>query len=198
MSKSGGRKTAEAICQLAEGEFLQRELVAFQNKDLMKRNKVSELKTGSLFKWCLHAPFVYKGRKDPQLYRILNSVGCSLGLLFQRADDLMDFSIRNQDEKPYFLDIKQKYFNSFACFLLKNASLQTENRLKTVRSISALYNLFPDFDEKVKSFDRMNTKIIKVTENTLEKLRPFLNKREWPLITRLKKWPYFFYWRRKR
>ena len=40
-----GRKTAEAICQLAEGEFLQRELVAFQNKDLMKRNKVPDFDT---------------------------------------------------------------------------------------------------------------------------------------------------------
>ncbi len=191
------KKTAEAICQLAEGEFLQRELCPFQNKDLKKRDRVSELKTGSLFKWCLQAPFIYKNRKDPRLYQLLDSIGFYFGLLFQRSDDLMDFAVRNKDKKPYFSDIKQKHFNSFACFLLKNSSLQKEKKLKEIRSVSAVYKLFPDFEKKIQAFDKINANIIKTTEECLEQLKPLLKKKEWPLIAGLKEWPHLFYWRQK-
>ena len=96
------KKTAQAICQLAEGEFLQRELLSFKNTDLKKRDKVGELKTGSLFKWCLQAPFLFKKREDLKIHHLLDRIGYHLGILFQRSDDLMDFSIRNQDKKPFF------------------------------------------------------------------------------------------------
>ena len=189
------KKTAETIGQLAEGEFLQRQLMSFQNKDLKKTNDVNELKTASLFKWCLQAPFIYKKRKEPKLYQILDRIGFHLGLLFQRSDDLMDFAVRNKDKKPYLSDIKQKHFNSFACFLLKNSSSLKEKNLKKAKSISDVYDLFSDFKDKVKNFDKINSKIIKKTEDDLEKLKPFLKKREQNLILQLKKWPSLFYWR---
>lgn len=192
------QKTAEAICQLAEGEFLQRELIPFQNKNLKKRDKISELKTASLFKWCLQAPFIYKKRREPELHQLLDSIGFYLGLLFQRSDDLMDFSVRNQDKKPYLSDIRQKHFNSFACFLLKDSSLRKERMFREVKSIPAVYKLFPDFSEKVKAFDETNSRIIKKTGVILEQLRPFLKKQERPLIAHLQKWVYFFYWRKKK
>ncbi|MDE0091967.1 MAG: polyprenyl synthetase family protein, partial [Oligoflexia bacterium] len=110
-------KTAIAISELAKGEFLQRELILSKNTDLKQRDKVSELKTASLFKWCLQAPFIYKNRQGLKLNKILDQTGFYMGLLFQRADDLIDFNIRNKDKKTYLVDIKEKYFNSFSCFL---------------------------------------------------------------------------------
>ena len=192
------KKTAESICQLAEGEFLQRELFSFRDKNLKKRDRVSELKTGSLFKWCLQAPFIYKKRIDFKLHRLLDSIGFHMGLLFQRSDDLMDFSVRNKDGKPYLSDIRQKHFNSFACFLLKDSSVRKEKIFQKVKSVSAVYKLFPDFEERVKAFDKINSKIITKTEKDLEKLKPFLKKKEWPLVTSLQEWPFFFYWRQKK
>jgi len=188
------QKTAGVVCQLAEGEFLQREFFDFQDKDLKKRDKVSELKTASLFKWCLQAPFIYKKRNEPKLYYLLDRIGYYLGILFQRSDDLMDFSVRNKDKKPYLLDIRQGYFNSFACFLIQNSSFQ-EEELKKVRSVSAVFKLFPDFKDKVQAFDYINSKIIEIAGRDLKKLKPFLKKREWDLIASLQKWVYFFYWR---
>ena len=189
-------KTAEAICHLAKGEFLQKELTPFRDKDIQKRDHVSLFKTASLFKWCLQAPFIYKGRREPKLYKILDQIARSMGLLFQRSDDLMDFSVRNKDKKPYLSDIQQKHFNSFACFLLQGESLYKEQRLKKASSVSAVYKLFPDFKDQVQAFDQLNSKIIKKTIQDLKKLKSFLKPKEKPLIAFLQKWVYFFYWRK--
>ena len=190
------QKTAEVICQLAEGEFLQRELLKFKNKDLKKRDQISNLKTASLFKWCLQAPFIYKRRQEEELINLLNQIGQSLGLLFQRSDDLMDFAIRNKDKKPYFADLRQKHFNSFACFLLKKAGSEKERKLKHIRSKSSLLQLFPDLESSVKEFDQLNGQIIKKSESNIEKIEPFLKGGEKGLISHLQKLPGFLYYRR--
>lgn len=192
------RKTARAICELAEGEFLQRELIPFQGKDLKTRDRVSELKTGSLFKWCLQAPFIYRKRHDPALHKILDRIGCSIGLLFQRSDDLIDFAVRNKDKKPYLSDIRQKHFNSFACFLLKGASLKKEKALREIRSVSAVHSLFPDFERRVQAFDEINCKIMEQTRWKLKQLQPFLRPREKDLILSLQDWLTLVYWRRRK
>ena len=192
------QKTAETVCRLAEGEFLQKELIDTQNKDAKKRDRVSELKTGSLFQWSLQAPFIYKKRSDKKLLQLLTQTGCDLGRLFQRADDLMDFSVRNKDKKACFCDLKQSYFNSFACFLLKNTTGEKAQSLKKARSLRAIYRNFPKLDEKIKAFDRLNTRLINKTENNLKNLRPFLKREETGLISALREWPYFLYWRKKR
>lgn len=190
-------KTALAICQLVKGEFLQRESIPFQNKDLKKRNHISEFKTASLFKWCLQAPFIFKKRKEPELYRLLNQIGYSIGLLFQRSDDLMDFSVRNKDKKPYLSDIQQKYFNSFSCFLLEKAPLSKEKKLQKVKSLSDVFLLFSDFQKRVQDFDEINSRIIKRSQNDLKKLSPFLKRKEKDLIDYLQEWIYRVYWREK-
>lgn len=190
------KATAQAICQLAEGEFRQRELFGFKDKNLKKRDKVSELKTASLFKWCLKAPFLLKKRNSPKLYHLLNDIGFKLGVLFQRSDDLIDFSVRNQDKKPFLSDLRQTYYNSFSCFLLQKSSLQTEKNFKKVQNLSHVHKLFPDFKERVNSFDKMNSKIIHQTKKDIAKLKPLLKKREQALVKSLEKLPEFLYWRK--
>ena len=190
------KSTAEVICELAQGEFLQRELLPFKDKKLKNRDKVSELKTSSLFRWCLQAPFFFKHRRNSDLHKLLKYIGSHFGLLFQRSDDLMDFCIRNQEKKPGFSDLKQKYFNSFACFLLQDSCEETEKYLQTVRSLSQLKRRIPDLESKVKAFDNINLKLIKKTEKSICRLKPFLKKKERPMIESLKAWPYFLYWRK--
>ena len=190
------KATAEAICQLAEGEFLQRELFSFKDKNLKKRDKVSDLKTACLFKWCLQAPFLLKQRKDQKLYALLDRIGFRLGLLFQRSDDLIDFSVRNKDKKPFLSDLKQQYYNSFSCFLLQGAKVQTEKHFQKTRKLSDVYKFFPDFKEKIKMFDKENVKIINQTKKDIEKLQPLLKKREQSLIKSLGELPSFLYWRK--
>ena len=189
-------KTATAIAELAKGEFLQRELLPFKNKELKLRNKVSALKTSSLFKWCLQAPFIYKNRQNPKLHKLLDQIGLSMGLLFQRSDDLIDFNIRNKDTKNCLVDLKGKHFNSFSCFLLQNSSLKQEKQLQNIRSFSALHKVFPNFKETVQEFDFINSKLIKKTEHQLEKTKVFLTKKEQKLIPLLKSWTWFLYWRK--
>ena len=188
-------KTATAICELAKGEFLQRETLSFKNKELKQRNKISELKTASLFKWCLQAPFIYKNKYNSKLEKTLNQIGLYMGLLFQRSDDLIDFNVRNKDKKNYLVDIKEKHFNSFACFLLKDSSIQQQRQLQKAQSLSTVYKIFPDFKNRVKAFDCTNSELIKKMEQNLQKLRIFLTKKEQELIPYLKEWTHFLYWR---
>ena len=189
-------KTATAISELAKGEFLQRETLPFKNIDLIQRDKISELKTASLFKWCLQAPFIYKNRCSVELEKILNQIGLYMGLLFQRADDLIDFNVRNKDKKNCLMDIKEKHFNSFSCFLLENYSSKKQKQLQNIKSLSAVYKTFPDFTNKVKAFDSLNSKLINKTEKKLQSLSVFLTKQEQELIPHLKDWTHFLYWRK--
>lgn len=189
--------TAQVICSLAEGEFLQRQFLNFKDKSLKKRNQVSEFKTSSLFKWCLQAPFIYKKEKRKKIYSVLDELSSCMGILFQRSDDLIDFNIRNKIAKPCLIDLKEAYFNSFACFLLKKAGLQQKEELKKLKSLNSISKIFPDFKDSVEEFDRLNKKLIQKTEKLLDqKLAPLLKKKEKGLITELKKLVSFFYWRR--
>ncbi|MBC6415075.1 MAG: polyprenyl synthetase family protein [Bdellovibrionales bacterium] len=189
-------QTAQVICNLAQGEFLQRQFLDFKNKSFHQRNQVSELKTASLFKWCLKAPFIYKNRKSKKLYSILDKIGYYMGLLFQRSDDLIDFNIRNKDNKSYLVDIKESYFNSFSCFLLKQSNSKQEEALKNLSSLSSIYKIFSDFDDQVKAFDSLNKKLILKVEKILEQeLKPLLKQSEKNLVVELKKRISFFYWR---
>ena len=189
--------TAQVICNLAEGEFLQRQFLDFKDKSLRRRDQVSKFKTGSLFKWCLQAPFIYKKEKNKRIYSVLDQLSFYIGLLFQRSDDLIDFNVRNKMEKPCLIDIQETYFNSFSCFLLKDGSFKQEEQLKTVKSLRLLSKIFPDFKQRVKEFDCLNEKLMRKTEKLLDQdLAPLLKKKEKGLITELKILISFFYWRK--
>lgn len=190
------RLTSEAIMSLVEGEFLQRELIENTRETPHRVKKVSELKTGSLFKWCLQAPFYYKNRKKPQLYNLLDRIGCHIGILFQRSDDLLDFSLRKKENKEAFTDLKQNYLNSFACFLMEKKKKSLGNKLKKVKNFESFTALIPDYKNMLREFDEINQKLIRNTQKDIENLKKFLNPEEKPLIEKLKTVPEFCYWRK--
>ncbi len=112
--------TAEVISELLEGEWIQDSLVKDFKITIEQLDRVHNLKTASLFKWCLRAPFIAIHRNTPLLHNTLEEMGTLLGVLFQRSDDLLDFDIRNYEGKALLGDLKSGYLNSFAVFLMKD------------------------------------------------------------------------------
>ena len=190
------RLTAESIVSLVKGEFLQREVIRKQGDKLKNTNEINNLKTASLFKWSFKAPFLWNNRKEPQLFTLLDEIGYKCGILFQRSDDLLDFSVRNREKKSVLLDLKQNYLNSFSCFLVSGKNRNFKAKFREAKTLTDIYQLVPDFKDQLADFDKLNEKLIKETEREIEKLSPFLKKSEQPLIKELKNIPSLLYWRK--
>tara|TARA_Y100001935_G_scaffold240902_1_gene229852 strand:+ start:941 stop:1813 length:873 start_codon:yes stop_codon:yes gene_type:complete len=74
---------------IAGGQFLD---LSFEHKKVSK-NKIVEMeikKTGKLFSFCCVAPLIIK-RKSKQEINKFENIGADIGLLFQVADDLIDY-----------------------------------------------------------------------------------------------------------
>ncbi|MGI9548758.1 MAG: polyprenyl synthetase family protein [Bdellovibrionales bacterium] len=189
--------TAESIKSLVRGEFLQREFYGFRQKDLEKINEVSEHKTGSLFKWCLKAPFILQGKQEAAFYDLLETIGRYLGWLYQRSDDLLDFDSQKESDKPALCDLKQTYYNSFSCYLTKDLDPSLEKKYQNCKSISEVHQCMPHFEATLKLFHEDNQKIIKKTEEKMMEISSFLAPEKSMLISELKLIPSLLYWRKK-
>ena len=147
--------TAQTLKKLVMGEWLQDSLKGRETAQGL--NQVHELKTGSLFQWCLKAPFLTAGFYDSRLQNSLSRLGRLWGLLFQRADDLLDFNIRNQENKICFTDLADEGFNSFAVFLCRRRGGGFKARLKNCRNLKEVYACVGSekkFKQQLKAFDQ--------------------------------------------
>ncbi|HMN69116.1 MAG TPA: polyprenyl synthetase family protein [Bdellovibrionales bacterium] len=190
--------TAEMISDLLEGEWIQDSLVRDWNVQLNQLDQVHDLKTASLFKWCLRAPFIAKDNQNEELHQTLAEMGALLGLLFQRGDDLLDFDIRNDEGKALLGDLKSGYLNSFAAFLARDFS---ENKKQTLRQCQELGQVkelvgIDRFNQAVHEFDEMNKQVIELYEHKADSLRPHLKPEERGLINDLMGLPSLLYFRR--
>ena len=188
--------TAKVLKKLVEGEWMQSSLKNREN--MLELEKVHELKTASLFQWSLRAPFLVIDRYEEELHSCLDRTGAMMGILFQRADDLLDFDIRNKENKPVFKDMEEGYFNSFAVYLSEGKDGNFRSVLRTCRSLKEVKDLIgeKEFEKVLCSFDEMNIKMIKNCQHEVENmLKVQLLKTEQFLVDELKKWPSRFYWR---
>ena len=74
---------------IAGGQYLD---LSFENKKITKK-KIVEMqikKTGKLFSFCCMVPVIIK-KKNIKIVNNFNKIGSDIGLLFQIADDLIDF-----------------------------------------------------------------------------------------------------------
>ena len=74
---------------VAGGQYLD---ISYEKKKVSKK-KIIEMeikKTGKLFSFCCAAPAIIK-KKNHQQVKFFESIGANIGLLFQIADDLIDF-----------------------------------------------------------------------------------------------------------
>ena len=186
--------TSDVLKKLVKGEWMQDSLK--NQADMQGLQKVHELKTASLFQWSLRAPFLVAHRYDKELHNHLDQIGLIMGFLFQRADDLLDFNIRNTEDKSVFKDVEEGYFNSFAVYLLKDKDNDFKTFLQKSRSLSEVKSYVgkEEFKNTLDSFDEMNQKLIEECEKKIGKLK--LLKKEEPLISILKQWPQQLYWRK--
>ena len=74
---------------VAGGQYLD---LSYEKKKISK-NKIIEMekkKTGKLFSFCCAAPAIIKNKSDKEI-KFFENIGLNIGLLFQIADDLIDF-----------------------------------------------------------------------------------------------------------
>lgn len=191
--------TAEMISDLLEGEWIQDSLVHDWRVGLHQLDQVHDLKTASLFKWCLRAPFICRLNENEELHQTLAEMGSLLGLLFQRGDDLLDFDIRNDEGKAVLGDLKSGYLNSFGAFLARDFSADKRQSLRQCQTLEEVKALVGEaaFQDAAREFDELNQQVISLYEHKARSLEQFLQPSERGLISDLMGLPGLLYFRRK-
>ena len=191
--------TAQVISDLLEGEWIQDSLVRDWNISLGQLDRVHNLKTGSLFKWCLRAPFLAAERFEADLHTELDELGTLLGLLFQRSDDLLDFDVRNYEGKATLGDLKSGYLNSFSVWLLHGASREARDGFLKSQTLADVHRALGEtwFEERLTAFDSTNQNLIDLYLHRLDRLPRLLSERERPWIDDVRGLAQPLYWRKK-
>lgn len=194
------RYTAQVISDLLEGEWLQDSVVGdfFVNTEQLDR--IHNLKTASLFKWCIRAPFIAKENYNESIHQTLEELGTLLGLLFQRSDDLLDYDIRNDEGKAILGDLKSGYLNSFGAFVIQGKSHQEIDRIVKSQTLDEYYTHVGGkafFDQKLLEFDEINRGLIAVYNHQLDHLKSLLVTDEQGITEKLRPLTEILYWRRK-
>ena len=191
--------TSEMISDLLEGEWIQDSLVRDWDIEMSQLDRVHDLKTASLFKWCLKAPFLYARNFEPDLHRRLTEMGRLLGVLFQRGDDLLDFDVRNEEGKAILGDLKSGYLNSFGVFLseplaenIKKNFIQSQSMADVLNAMGADY-----FNARLAEFDVENKQLIGLYQQLVRGVRDQLSEQQKPLCDDLMKLCDLLYWRKK-
>jgi octaprenyl-diphosphate synthase len=192
--------TSEVISDLLEGEWLQDSVVGDFFVSLEQLDRIHNLKTASLFKWCLRAPFIAQDRYNEDLHRTLEEMGTILGQLFQRGDDLLDYDVRNHEGKAILGDLKSGYLNSFGVFVCEDLSRQQINQVIRSKDMESFYNGIGGknvFEDRLKKFDQINEELIRLYAHHLERLKTHLKPGEEKLLTYLTPLTDLLYWRKK-
>jgi octaprenyl-diphosphate synthase len=190
--------TSEIISDLLEGEWIQDSLVGDIDVRLEELDRVHNLKTASLFKWCLRAPFYAHENYSESLHALLEEMGTLLGQLFQRSDDLLDYNIRNDENKAILGDLKSGYINSFAAYLIQDFA---EAKKKDFSKADCMMEVYRNIGEKeffagVESFDKMNSSMIDLFHHHLKTLKDYLTPEQQALTDELSRICKALYWRR--
>jgi octaprenyl-diphosphate synthase len=189
--------TSKAISDLIEGEWLQDDQVKKIDVTMEQMDRVHTLKTGSLFQWCLRAPFIAAHKNSPELHKALQKLGHILGLLLQRSDDLLDFDIRNEERKNVMGDLKAGYVNSFCAYIFRDKTSEQKKKWSQIMDLAEFKKAVGEahFVDCQKTFDELNGRLIGEYEQTLSSLGALLPKEFVSLIEVLRPLPQPIYWR---
>lgn len=190
--------TAEIISDLLEGEWIQDSLIEDWDVSINQLDRVHDLKTASLFKWCIRAPFICAENYDEKFHSILEEMGSLLGLLFQRSDDLLDFDIRNYEGKAILGDLQSGYMNSFASFLTREMDERKKIRFRECKVMSDVFALLGEneFYSRLEEFDSLNKKVIALFGHHCDRLAEVLPDGQRALVEDLRPLPNILYWRK--
>lgn len=192
--------TAEVISDLLEGEWLQDSVIRDFDVDLQRLERIHNLKTASLFKWCLRAPFYAEKNENTVIHETLEKLGFLLGTLFQRSDDLLDYDIRNFEKKAVLGDLRSGYLNSFAAFLSQRITEKQRQLLVQSQNLDEFKTHLGGveiFDQGLKDFDQINQSQIELYTHLLQVLEAQLPQQHRSLIAELTPLAHLMYWRDK-
>ena len=187
--------TAQTVKKMIQGEWLQSEKLKVNT--LKGINEIHVLKTSALFEWCLLAPFLcLQPQRAASLQEPLKKAGRILGQLFQRADDAMDFGVRNKENKEEFKDLNEGYLNFFGVFLKENAPLD-ERELLACGSRYDFKKIMTEqtLEKQIRLYDEMNQKLILSFYEALEALSSLSEDYGPRLAKVLKSWAHDLYFR---
>jgi len=197
--------TSRTIGELLEGEWIQDSLVGDFTLSFEQLTEVHSLKTATLFRWCLVAPFVAQGQASPELQKVFAEMGSILGLLFQRSDDLLDFDIRNAENKTVLGDLRSGYLNSFGAFLTEGWSTDSRKALKDLENIADVRAAVTEelFEKRAQEFDQVNEELIGVYNHHLDRLQDVTGEMTQAtdveaLQANLRGLPELLYWRKQK
>ncbi len=191
--------TSLTIAELLEGEWIQDSLVGDFELTFEQLTEVHSLKTASLFRWCLWAPFIAAQKQNNELKTLLFELGTTLGLLFQRSDDLLDYDIRNTENKAILGDIKSGYLNSFGAFFCRGMDSSVREKLKNIQSLEEIIRIVGEknFKKSLEEFDQLNQELIDLYQHKIKQLEVLLKEDEKLIVKHLSVLPDILYWRRK-
>jgi octaprenyl-diphosphate synthase len=95
---------SRVISQMTLGEAMEIECTFATNRTIEHYLATLSLKTASLMSFCTHSPCLVTG-KDPATTEALSNFGLNLGMAFQLADDVLDFT--GNDGKKTGKDFEQ-------------------------------------------------------------------------------------------
>ena len=126
-------------------------------------------------------------------------MGSILGQLFQRSDDLLDFDVRNYENKAVLGDLKSGYLNSFGVFLTRELDETKRQAVFKSQSLGELKSVVSEkfFEERLLEFDRMNVSVIELYQHQLGRLESMLGPKGRAVADELMPLPKPLYWRKK-
>ena len=186
--------TAQTVKNMVHGEWLQEDQKG--KETLADLDKVHILKTSSLFQWCLKTPFLFFYSKDTSVLKLIDNIGKIFGQLFQRADDCIDFGVRNKENKNAFKDLKEGYLNFFGLWMKEQLGLSEKN-IRSCQNLKDLKTLIGEknLNQQLEKFDRMNDDLIGLCTKNVEELSNLINPSQRKVIDVLKLWPQKLYFR---
>jgi geranylgeranyl pyrophosphate synthase len=117
------RDLAQAIRELSLGEWLETEARGRIPATAGELDRILELKTGSLTRWCAQVAPMLAGA-SPQVVSECASFGLKVGLAFQMMDDVLDFE--KGTGKPFAQDIQEGVINTVSFELIRRRNLGPE------------------------------------------------------------------------
>ena len=133
-----------------------------------------------------------------KLHQELENLGRLMGILFQRADDLLDYNIRNYEEKEILSDHKAGYMNSFAIHLMNPQSDENKINFLKLTQLDDIIDFIGinQWEEAILSFDKENEKFLREYNQTLENIHSLLSPNEQSLTETLLPLGPLLYWRK--
>ena len=182
--------TSDTILALVEGEWLQDDGHNKTDLDQSHISEVHRLKTGALFSWCFKAPFILNGADQKEI-SIAVDIGELFGALLQRSDDLLDFNIRNFEDKDFFKDLPSGNMNLFAHKLLEHKDNKEKSfEFENLEDFVAFYKV--SLESTLKDYDDESVKIISNLKSRIDSIKSFSS----DFKEQLKSMGELIYWRK--